>query len=215
LLAAHLASLEATRAEIVRLQAQAKDEKQALDALIHRLAGTGEATELRELAWYMYWETSIATESIGALLGCHHNGVANAVGGYPSGYLCRDCRTEYYWSSRSDRDGRKHFIHRECLERSNAEFRAEWDGRQEEKAAQIEALRTMPYKAYLLTSHWQEVRQAALKRAKFRCQVCNGSGLLDVHHRTYERRGDELPRDVIVLCRGCHQTFHDQRKLTR
>jgi hypothetical protein len=46
-----------------------------------------------------------------------------------------------------------------------------------------------------------------------RCQVCNrGLGTLDVHHRTYERRGQELDEDLTVLCRACHGIFHEQRR---
>jgi len=49
---------------------------------------------------------------------------------------------------------------------------------------------------------------AALKRAKYSCQLCNSKDNLNVHHRTYERRGHELASDLIVLCKQCHKTFH-------
>lgn len=73
--------------------------------------------------------------------------------------------------------------------------------------------RVMDYRDYLKTPHWQQVQQAALARAKHRCQVCDGRDRLEVHHRTYVRRGREQPEDVTVLCHGCHETFHKQRKL--
>lgn len=66
------------------------------------------------------------------------------------------------------------------------------------------------YAEYLKSDHWQEVRKAALKRANYRCQVCNESVPLDVHHRTYERLGKEDDADVIALCRKCHGLFHGQ-----
>jgi hypothetical protein len=70
-------------------------------------------------------------------------------------------------------------------------------------------LRGMPYKEYLLTPEWQARRTAALERALYRCQVCNrGRCELHVHHRTYERRGAELPSDLIVLCARHHALFH-------
>lgn len=71
----------------------------------------------------------------------------------------------------------------------------------------------MPYADYLLTEHWQKMRLEALERASHRCQVCNSSTTLNVHHRTYERRGNELTEDLIVLCQSCHQLFHDNGKL--
>jgi 5-methylcytosine-specific restriction endonuclease McrA len=67
---------------------------------------------------------------------------------------------------------------------------------------------------YLRSDHWQEVRKAALERAGRRCQVCNGDKQLDVHHRTYERKGREEPSDVTVLCRKCHETFHGNGKIS-
>lgn len=75
----------------------------------------------------------------------------------------------------------------------------------------IARLRSMPYKEYLQTEHWQNVRRRALKTAKGRCQLCNeNKKALDVHHKTYERKGREYRRDVIVLCRSCHEKFHDK-----
>lgn len=69
-------------------------------------------------------------------------------------------------------------------------------------------LKTMPYAEYLKTGHWQEVRKAALERADHRCQLCNATENLNVHHRTYERRGAERDSDVTVLCKPCHERFH-------
>ncbi len=80
----------------------------------------------------------------------------------------------------------------------------------EQKTERLHHLRTMPYREYLKTEEWQSVRKQSLKRARYRCQVCNGQGILDVHHRTYERRGCERLGDLTVLCRSCHSTFHDE-----
>lgn len=81
----------------------------------------------------------------------------------------------------------------------------------EQAAAECEpaALRSMPYADYLKTEHWKRKRKAALHAALHRCQLCNGKGPLNVHHRTYERRGEELPNDLIALCEPCHRKFHD------
>lgn len=68
--------------------------------------------------------------------------------------------------------------------------------------------RRIAYAEYLLSGWWQFVRRRALDQARYCCQLCNDDGLLDVHHRTYERLGCELPEDLIVLCRPCHSLFH-------
>lgn len=73
-------------------------------------------------------------------------------------------------------------------------------------------LSDMAYSEYLSTEHWKDVRDRALKRAKNRCQLCNGADGLQVHHRTYENIGHEHQEDVIVLCRECHKRHHFSEK---
>jgi 5-methylcytosine-specific restriction endonuclease McrA len=73
-----------------------------------------------------------------------------------------------------------------------------------------DAVTVLPYSEYLKTEHWQGVRQYALRRAGDRCQLCNSTERLEVHHRTYERKGIEDYRDVIALCHNCHAKFHDK-----
>jgi len=76
-------------------------------------------------------------------------------------------------------------------------------------------LKGMDYREYLKSEHWLNTRKEALARAKSHCQVCNSPTRLEVHHRTYERRGAELPEDLIVLCHTCHETFHKNGRLAR
>lgn len=75
-------------------------------------------------------------------------------------------------------------------------------------------LKTMPYVDYLMTNHWKNVRLAAIERAHGRCQLCNRGDKLHVHHRTYERRGEELPEDLTVLCAPCHEMFHKNGRVS-
>lgn len=67
-----------------------------------------------------------------------------------------------------------------------------------------------PYHLYLKTGHWGTTRAAALQRAQHRCELCNATDRLQVHHKTYERLWQEQPQDLIVLCRNCHAKFHDK-----
>lgn len=71
-------------------------------------------------------------------------------------------------------------------------------------------LREMPYEEYLKTNHWDAVRHRTFQRHGRRCYIGSGcSGPLDVHHVTYDNRGDEKPEDTIPLCRKHHQMKHD------
>ncbi len=71
------------------------------------------------------------------------------------------------------------------------------------------------YAIYLQSPLWKERARQARERAGQRCQLCNGYGPLEVHHRTYERLGHEHPDDLTVLCRSCHSTFHQNQKSAR
>jgi 5-methylcytosine-specific restriction endonuclease McrA len=74
-------------------------------------------------------------------------------------------------------------------------------------------LRTMPYRLYLQTPEWAERAERARARAGYCCWLCNASVPLQVHHRTYERRGAELDSDLIALCPTCHGLFHEWLQL--
>jgi hypothetical protein len=87
-------------------------------------------------------------------------------------------------------------------------------------AERLTELREMPYREYLRTPEWRRTRAAALLRAGHSCSldVTHTKGL-EVHHRTYERLGEELETDLLVLCRDCHRSHHQRngrpRKATR
>ena len=66
------------------------------------------------------------------------------------------------------------------------------------------------YQDYLQTDHWKRTREAALKRAGHKCQVCGRRSDLQVHHNDYSRLGGELPTDLVVLCKEHHELFHYQ-----
>lgn len=76
----------------------------------------------------------------------------------------------------------------------------------------IDTLKSMPYSKYLLTKHWLKTKGEALKRAKYKCQICSSKEELNVHHNTYENRGHEEDSDLVVLCHDCHARFHDKLK---
>lgn len=67
------------------------------------------------------------------------------------------------------------------------------------------------YIAYLQSPEWKERRALLLQKYHHRCQVCNGVQQLQLHHRTYERLGNEHMEDLTVLCRECHTAFHENR----
>lgn len=75
-------------------------------------------------------------------------------------------------------------------------------------------IRNMDYKDFLDTPYWEGVTLFIKKRAGYKCEKCNNTGILDVHHKTYINHGQEhikaiARKDLILLCRECHQQEHD------
>jgi hypothetical protein len=92
----------------------------------------------------------------------------------------------------------------------------EYYRQEREYQKEVMSLRAMDYNEYLRTEHWMHRREQKLRQAEYRCEMCHSSSVqLDVHHLTYDRLGEELDKDLRVLCRGCHVTFHKYRRLGR
>jgi hypothetical protein len=82
-------------------------------------------------------------------------------------------------------------------------------------SAAIPEQRGVRYELYLTTDAWQMRRRYLIAQAGNRCRLCNDTGTLQLHHRTYGRVGHERPEDLIVLCKPCHEHFHRGRSIKR
>lgn len=65
------------------------------------------------------------------------------------------------------------------------------------------------YHKYLKSDAWKRTRKHKIEEARGKCQLCESPDRIQVHHRTYDRIGDEGLSDLIVLCHRCHKRFHD------
>ena len=65
---------------------------------------------------------------------------------------------------------------------------------------------------YYKSEDWEKIRTFALHRAKHRCQRCGASGILQVHHSTYNNLYNEKPEDLEVLCKKCHKKADRERE---
>jgi hypothetical protein len=79
----------------------------------------------------------------------------------------------------------------------------------------------MTYEKYIGSAEWRNgnARLSELEAAGHRCRICFKQGTasepLEVHHRTYERFGCELPGDLTALCRECHRIITDALRRRR
>ena len=72
---------------------------------------------------------------------------------------------------------------------------------------------TVNYDQYMKSPQWKKKRKLVMIFFDHKCAICNKSGRLEAHHRTYQRLGAELLTDLIPLCPGCHETFHNTNRL--
>jgi len=196
-----------------RRQTQAKTEAAIINAVRELWPQLNGKRGLQE--WtisYLYWNVpKIAVGTMQQLFSLKH--ILPLVQQHQlHGLNCERCGDTLYCNSRTDMKTfvSSHPVCDKCRDAEHAERYRETERIQVERLRRSEELRAMPYKEYLQTPEWASMRIRMLKRAGFRCQLCNREGKLNVHHRTYERRGNEDYADLIVLCGNCHAKFHDK-----
>jgi 5-methylcytosine-specific restriction endonuclease McrA len=213
------------------LQAAEKLLEETKAELLEGLQSVGEAVPpaAREVVLNeIYWRwPELTTTQIAEAFGYRQSDLRRLIKPYYSEeHPCLACGAPLRITSRSKmveiervykakgKGGRSYDWHARC-ERCEAERKeareAEWQASSQQYVQRQYELRTMPYQEYLQTPEWQARRQRHLRSAGYRCQLCNtGDRSLHVHHRTYERRGDERWADLLVLCSDCHAKHHDR-----
>lgn len=69
------------------------------------------------------------------------------------------------------------------------------------------------YLKYLESPEWRVRRADALLRGGSVCCRCGTNKRLEVHHKTYERLGNEKDEDLEVLCHECHPAADRERAI--
>lgn len=81
------------------------------------------------------------------------------------------------------------------------------------KKETVRELKEMKYEDFLQTDYWKMVSEQARINAHYKCQLCGcNDKKLNVHHNTYEHRGEEFKHmeDLICLCEDCHNFYHSK-----
>lgn len=65
------------------------------------------------------------------------------------------------------------------------------------------------YATYIKSRAWRLKRLEVLRRCNGVCEKCGLWPATNVHHKSYEHLGDELPEELIGVCLDCHQSFHE------
>jgi hypothetical protein len=78
----------------------------------------------------------------------------------------------------------------------------------ERRDAALKRLGYSGYNAYLASPAWRAVRFRYIEERPWICHVCGKTEKLYLHHRTYERVGQEQLDDLMPLCDPCHGLVH-------
>lgn len=214
--------IDTAQEAIADAEAKAKSLKVSFRPVLADMASKVDESERHEIATYLYWyRPDVSTRIIGqcVLDDVKDSKVRFVVGPGPVAYSCQKCGAGVSFGSRTELAMERHYGHAGLCETCESSRRLviqpSLDAERLARAKHRSDLRTMPYHQYLQTPEWQATRKQRLQVARYRCQVCNSNGLLNVHHRTYERRGEERAGDLVVLCDDCHGIFHREGKLAQ
>ena len=76
-------------------------------------------------------------------------------------------------------------------------------------------IRAMSYQDFVRTPYWKTISEYKKFKSNYKCSLCGSNQKLATHHSSYERHGREheyivVDEDLIVLCKDCHDKFHDK-----
>ena len=73
------------------------------------------------------------------------------------------------------------------------------------------------YLTYLDSAEWRARRCEIIEARGAECESCGADDeMLELHHLTYERLGNELDEDLVLLCERCHRRADRRRvRMTR
>lgn len=79
----------------------------------------------------------------------------------------------------------------------------------------VRCLKSIPYRQFLSSLYWSCIKNR-LRKIKHYCESCNSFQNLQVHHPSYDFRGEEFIwfnfRKLVMLCSDCHAKHHGVAK---
>lgn len=84
----------------------------------------------------------------------------------------------------------------------------EWKRIEASESARVSEAMRIKYAAYRKTDKWKRKCELVMRRAQGVCEGCRERKADEVHHLTYEHRGDEFLFELVAICRPCHERIH-------
>lgn len=66
-------------------------------------------------------------------------------------------------------------------------------------------LHSKQYISYINSFDWYLKRRSIMERARGICESCKQAPAIEVHHKTYDRLGNEKDEDLTAVCEPCHK----------
>jgi 5-methylcytosine-specific restriction endonuclease McrA len=193
------------------------DADAALAATVKANLSAVDASDLKDLVGDLYWNQSVEPKTLVAAFGLTPHNVMLCVAHDRRQTLCALCFKAIVIHCVDLADGARvdamTILCPECAPGVLDDARTAMLARRAAYASYLAALKAMPYRDYLKSGHWFAVRERTVERDGRACRICSSTERLNVHHRTYERRGEEALEDTITLCQPCHQLFHENGRL--
>lgn len=87
-------------------------------------------------------------------------------------------------------------------------------GVQAVKAVESEFDQSVEYKQYIGSESWRARRRQYFAKFGRDCKGCGEQlSRIHVHHKTYERFGNEDLNDLVSVCEACHAMIHQRHQL--
>lgn len=206
--------IEQNNIKVVELKEENKQSKLDIKDVKKEILSTLEDLGLNALSDnklinHLYWDLNFHLKELGSAIGVHNKLLK--IKPITKVMYCKYCELEYEITKDFKQSSvecpnceERHTKRKKELEERNKQCeisQTKWELLKKE-------LHTIPYREYLQTDRWKKTRYNAMKSAGFKCQLCGATNKkLNTHHNTYERRGYELPSDLMVLCEECHETY--------
>ena len=67
------------------------------------------------------------------------------------------------------------------------------------------------YNTYLKSPEWRSLREVIFKMRGRKCEKCESTEVLHIHHLTYKNVFNEKYEDLQILCKCCHEKEHNKQ----
>jgi hypothetical protein len=124
--------------------------------------------------------------------------------------VAKTVRNHFYYLTEAEINKAISYVVKRLAEKSRPKVEKTKQNFQRSIAMHSDGLKSMPYKDFLYSPYWKAFSSERKVVSGNKCESCNSSDKLEVHHLDYKHRGsDHLFLDfTIVLCSSCHKRRH-------